>query len=205
MRRMKYACSDRVGTDRAVTGRAGTASMVHTAVFIGLLAVGAMGCTTARQPSVLEQRRADELVNTGTVYLRQGSLREAAAAFEVAEDLAGSAAALDGLGCVALLRRRYTEAERLFWGALERDPRYTHVLGNIALVYELQGKREEARRFHIEALKAYPDSYRFRNNYAAFLHAEKAPATRTQQELTRAQVINTHPVILSNLANIRKQ
>ncbi|NDF15993.1 hypothetical protein EB061_11860, partial [bacterium] len=107
------------------------------------------------------------MVDVGTRFLRERNFSEARQAFELASELAPMAAAVDGLGCVALLEGRYEVAERYFWEAYEMDRTYEEALVNVGLVKELRGQREEARAIYLEYLSKNPLSAVARNNVAA--------------------------------------
>ena len=76
--------------------------MLLGALLLPLLS--AVGCLLPG--SIPDERfeQAERLVDEGTLALRDGKLEEAQAAFSLSRDLAPLAAALDGQGCVALLR-----------------------------------------------------------------------------------------------------
>lgn len=164
------------------------------------------GCANVRQPELADRNRTKELIEQGRYYLRSGDLDKASAAFEVALEIAPAAAAFDGLGCVALLRGHYSEAERYLWKAYESDESYNHSLGNLALLYEARGEVSQAGSMYEWALQADPKNFRVRNNYAVYLAehtGEKSlPTDRVKRELLKAHALAEHPVIEDNLKSI---
>ena len=166
------------------------------------------GCAELPGVDPHEALRAESLLDQGILKLRQGQLDDAAAAFQVAYEIAPSAGALDGLGCVALLSRNFAQAERLFLRALETEPEYRNALGNLGLLYELTGRRREALQLYQAAIRSNPRNFRFRNNLAALL-AEGASSERERAEalnqLREAAALASHPLIMSNLAMLRNK
>jgi tetratricopeptide (TPR) repeat protein len=110
------------------------------------------------------------------------------------------AAAVDGLGCVALLDGRYEVAERYFWEAYEMDRTYEEALVNVGLVKELRGQREEARAIYLEYLDKNPLSAVARNNLAALEYDRGMGTMVTIDELEKAIVLSDQVVIRDNLA-----
>ena len=160
-------------------------------------------CATVREVSLEEQHKAQVLVDQGTAFLRRGDLHRAQASFEVSRDLGGGAAALDGLGAVAFRKGEYDEAEKYFMAAIQSDREYSMALGNLALLYELTGREEEARTVYQYALQVSPDDVRARNNYAARLYDDqKRPQAFI--ELMRAEAVARHPIVEDNLRKAEK-
>jgi Tfp pilus assembly protein PilF len=160
------------------------------------------GCTAQRQPSLDDEVRARELIDQGVLELRAGGLEQARASFELAYELAPSAAALDGMGCAAMLQGDVAGAEKLLLSAYEFDQEYTNSLGNLALLYEIQGMREEARRLYERAVQENPKNFRFRNNFAAFLieyGSEASDRARAREQLQKARAMAPHPLVGENL------
>ena len=148
--------------------------------------------------------RANELIDQGVLLLRAGQLDQAEASFAVAQEIADFAAALDGLGCIALLRGNYTRAERLFRRAYEMDDSYDHVLGNLALLYEMQGDRAQAKHFYKHALSDNPKSFRFRNNFAIFLYENDLEnRERIIYELEKAFALANDKLMQQNMKRVR--
>jgi tetratricopeptide (TPR) repeat protein len=110
------------------------------------------------------------------------------------------AAAVDGLGCVALLEGRYEVAERYFWEAYEMDRTYEEALVNVGLVKELRGQREEARAIYLEYLGKNPLSAVARNNLAALEYDRGMGTMVTIDELEKAIALSDQVVIRDNLA-----
>ena len=73
-----------------------------------------VGCFIPRSVPESDARKADALVDVGTRFLRERRLSEAKKAYELAFELAPVAAAVDGLGCVALHEGLYEVAEGYF-------------------------------------------------------------------------------------------
>lgn len=168
------------------------------AAYLGVLVL--MSCVPTRVDNIDSTFRSDELIDAGVVQLRAGRLREAQAAFEVAEQLTGdNPAAVDGKGCVALMRGEFEEAERLFWKAYHTG-QYDDVLSHLALLYELKGEKEQARLFFEEAVRRNPGSFRARNNRAAFLFHTNENINDVHEELLRAAALSNAPRIQMNLA-----
>lgn len=145
-------------------------------------------------------RRAHELVDVGARLLRERNFSEARQAFELASELAPMAAAVDGLGCVALVEGRYEVAERYFWEAYEMDTNYDEALVNIGLVRELRGQREQARAIYLEYLGRNPLSAVARNNLAALEYDRGMGTMGTVDALEKAIVLSDQVVIRDNLA-----
>jgi tetratricopeptide (TPR) repeat protein len=145
-------------------------------------------------------RRAHELVDVGTRFLRERNFSEARQAFELASELAPTAAAVDGLGCVALLEGSYEVAERYFWEAYEMDRSYDEALVNIGLVKELRGQQGEARAIYLKYLGKNPLSAVARNNVAALEYDTGMGTMWTVDALEKAIVLSDQVVIRDNLA-----
>ena len=171
--------------------------MLHSSIL--LCAVQMLGCI--RPSTIPEERfqRAYELVDVGTGFLRERDLREAQKAFELASELAPVAAAVDGLGCVALLEGRYLEAEALLTEAYEMDRSYDEALANKGLLREVQGDREGARRIYMEYLGKNPSSAAVRNNLAALEYDSGMRKMKTKQALEKAITLSDQTVIRDNL------
>jgi Tfp pilus assembly protein PilF len=151
--------------------------------------------------------KATELIDRATLLLREGMLGEAQAGYEVAVSVMQLPAAYDGLGSVAFRRKDYSEAAKYFWKAYELDSDYSHVLANLALLYEVTGNRERANELYIRAVKENPDYALVRNNYAVFLAYDfeyEPNADQAYAELQRARVLAQHPVIEDNLKQLSR-
>lgn len=171
---------------------------------IALLALSA-GCSPV---SVIPEERfvaAHRLVDVGTRFLRERRLEDADRSYELASELAPTAAAVDGRGCVALIRGDYVGAERFFEQAYWMDAGYDDALLNLGLVRELQGDIEGARANYMEYLDKYPESPIARNNLAVLEYDAGRGTMETARELVKARVLSDHSVINHNLAMLSKQ
>lgn len=168
-----------------------------------LLTVSLAGCVPlGPQPTGLEeQQKALALIDQGTAYLRAGALDEAKAAFEISYDLQVSAAAMDGLGCVAFHTGDLEAAREYFLGAYRFAPDYSPSLTHLALLYDYIGATEEAYELHARALQEEPDLIEARNNMAVIL-GEQGDSLEAKQELLRAFVVQPHRVLGKNLEAI---
>jgi len=162
------------------------------------------GCVFGMNPSMDDEQEVSRLVDEGILHMREGDLDRAKANFELAGDLTVSAAAVDGLGCIAFLQEDYALAEELFWQAYETDSTYNNSLGNLALLFEKQGRKAEAEKLFAQAMREDPKNFRMRNNYAAYLGDNKGPKERAFSELYKAQALFNHPMIYDNI-NILKE
>jgi Flp pilus assembly protein TadD len=175
-------------------------------VLAGCLAL--VGCVAGIQPSVQEVMRAENLVEQGALNLRRGELDQAEACFALAQELAPSAAALDGLGCVAMLRGDAKTAQKHFLNAYAFDENYRNSLGNLALLYESQGLMREARTLYERAITENPENFRFRNNFAAFL-IDYGSGGRDRRiaagELQKAKAVAPCPVVEHNLEKLAEE
>lgn len=158
-----------------------------------------LGCFAPGAIPETRFKRAVHLVDVGTRFLREGSLTEARKAFELASELAPVAAAVDGLGCVALLEGRYTSAEGYFREAYEMDSSYDEALVNLGLLKELQGEHEAARAIYLEYLEKEPSSAKARNNLAALEYDVGRGRMETIGALEKAIVLSNQTVIRDNL------
>ena len=171
---------------------------------ISIMTLSALACSPSAPPEAIDVRDADALVSQGTLLLRHEKLEEAEAAFRVALDLYDSPAAVDGLGCVAMLRGDAARAQALFIRAYEMDESYTNSLGNLALLYELLGFTDEAKLLYQRALLENPRNYRFRNNFAAFLHDKVMRTELSREEFRKAQALVKHEIIEDNLDTLER-
>lgn len=164
-----------------------------------------VGCS-GRGVLIEEHQRAVTLVDQGTLQLRQGELEGAQASFEMAIQLGGLAQALDGLGCVALLRGEFKLAEEYFLAAYERDSTYDNPLANLALLYDLTGRRPEAEKLYLKALGQDPMNIPTRGNFYSFISdsliGREAEARRG---LLHAQALGDHPILRENLRRLALQ
>lgn len=166
------------------------------------------------QKQVEQGNMLNAMIDKGVQFLRVGDLNQAQAAFSVAQEIKPSAVALDGLGCVAMMRGEYSDAEQLFVSAYKLDSQYSRAIGNLALLYDLSAEYELARRFYEAALKLEPDNYQIRTNYAVLIEEagrrvakdnaryqlKKQRAAWAKQELLKAYALAEHPIIAHNKA-----
>lgn len=172
-----------------------------------ILLIGAALTSCAVPVSIDSHARqlALQLVDEGIIHLRSGDLAGAGSSFEVSLEIQPTPEAIDGLGCTALLAGKYEEAEVLFIKALQFDEGYSHALGNLALLYDLMGRKELALNIYERALKESPQDFRVRNNFAGVLNDKEAGKNNQKVvtgELRKASVLATHPVIMSNMRKV---
>jgi Flp pilus assembly protein TadD len=155
-------------------------------------------------PQVPEERlnQAVKLVEEGSEHLRLGRLDEASAAFSVAVELAPLAAAVDGQGCVALLRGDFGQAERLFTAAYEMDGSYDEALANLALLMDVSGQKERAKQLYEQSVSAMPGHVGVRNNRAVLEYEQGQRKILVVQELEKAGLLAKHGVVSENLARM---
>jgi tetratricopeptide (TPR) repeat protein len=170
---------------------------LHISITIGVLQLG--GCVRASPIPEERFQQASELIDAGTGFLREQDLAAARTAFELAHELAPMAAAVDGLGCVALLEGRYPEAETLFTRAYQMDRDYDDALVNLGLVKEVQGEREEARDIYMKYLHKNPASAGVRNNLAALEYDGGRRTMLVVEALKKAVTLSNQAVIRENL------
>ena len=155
------------------------------------------GCANMRVPTAQEQHKALDLVDQGVREMRLGDLVRARMNFLLSYELVESAAALDGIGCVALLEKKYDEAEIAFIRVMKAFPEYTQVYANMALLLEQRGANDRAMDYYQTALDLQPDDFKVRNNYAVLLQklGKKAEA---RVQLLKAEALMRHPLITTN-------
>ena len=166
-----------------------------------------VGCTPLQEPSLNDYRESLTQIDKGVLKLREGELEEAKAAFKVSLELNPSAAAYDGLGCVAIMEKRYSDAETLLWKAYNMDRQYDHVLGNLAFLYEAKGEIQTAKRFYLEAIDKNPSQFRFRNNFAAYLwdHESYGNSSRgALEQLRKARSLSDDELIQQNIVRLEE-
>ena len=120
-------------------------------------------------------------------------------------ELSPNAAAVDGLGCVAMLQQDFRRAEKLFIEAYEMDRDYYHALGNLALLYEMQGEQQRALRMYKRAIKNNPTNVHFRNNFGVFLFEQEVgrqPEYRALLELQKAAALAPNARVVDNIETI---
>lgn len=157
------------------------------------------GCFGSKVPQYRIDR-AYQLVEDGTKALRAGKLEDADAAFSIAVDLAEVPAAVDGRGCVALLKGDWERAERFFLKAHALDGDYTRALGNLGLLRDLQGRKEEAKILYSKVLTYDPENWEVRNNLGVLEYELKGSTLEALQQLKRAELSNDNGVIRRNIA-----
>ena len=162
---------------------------------------------TKRNYNPLNRGKAKRLINQGTVYLHANDLDRALASFEVAHDLAGLPEAVDGAGCVAMLRGDHDSAEALFRRAYDIDNNYYDAIGNLALLFENQGELTKAYHTYKMAIDGAPGNFRIRNNFAAFLAEYNIRGdgdTDAMSELKKAESLGDHKYISNNVELLQR-
>jgi Flp pilus assembly protein TadD len=149
-------------------------------------------------------QQAVGLVDQGVKKLHEGKVDEASMAFSLAAELAPLAAAVDGQGCVALLKGDFARAEELFNRAYQMDNSYDDALGNLALLMDLTGRPEKAKALYNQAIDKIPDHVGFRNNKAALEYDRGERKMVVIQELEKAALIGDSPVVKANLDILKK-
>lgn len=183
---------------------------LHSATFILRIPIlfsvmFAHGCIRGSPIPETRFKRASELVDIGTGFIREHDLVEARKAFELASELAPVAAAVDGLGCVALLEGRYAEAETLFTEAYEMDRTYDDALANLGLLKDIRGEREEARTIYMRYLEKNPASAGVRNNLAALEYDGGRRRMTIVEALEKAITLSDQAVIRDNLVVLKEK
>ncbi|NMC62800.1 MAG: tetratricopeptide repeat protein [SAR324 cluster bacterium] len=170
-------------------------ALIHLILIIFLSA-----CSVIETPDPFQIQQAELHVDRGSIYLELNDLQRAEAEFGLALEIAPLAAAMDGLGCVTMMKGDFKEAEKLFQKAHEMDISYHHSLANLALLYEIQGDKRKAQEFYEEEIGLELMDYRARNNYAALRYDLFEDLDEAQGLMLQAQAINTHPLIQDNLS-----
>lgn len=169
-------------------------------VFAVLLqAVPLSGCVWTRGVPAQRYEQAEALVEQGLRSLRDQRLADAQSAFSMAYDLVPLAAALDGQGCVAFVRGDTNEAEVFFRRAYKSDKGYYQALAHLALLYDVTGRRDEARRMYDEVLEREPEAAQVRNNRAAMEFERGGDRQWVAQELSKASLLLPDGVVTENL------
>lgn len=174
--------------------------LLHVVLIMCGQAIG--GCFMSGTVSDERYKQALQLVDQGTSKIREGKLREAQVAFSMAEDLAPIAAAVDGQGCVALLSGELDRAEGLFKRAYDMDGSYDQALANLALLNDIRGNHEEAKKLYDKAVESIPESVSARNNRAALEYDRSGRKMEVVQELEKAGLIADHHVVRENLTRL---
>ena len=150
-----------------------------------------------------QNTQALDQIDKGVLALRDNRLEDAEASFNVAFELAQLPAALDGLGCVSLIKGDLDIAEQYFTQAYEMDSEYNTPLGHLALIHELKGETLKADRLYKMALEEEPENFRARNNYAVLVANDDQKLALN--ELLRAKALVEHPVIDENIKRLRNE
>lgn len=181
-------------------------TFIHRAVITGVLVLPIWLCGCFLSPQVSDDRykQAEKLVEQGSEHLRLGRLEEASAAFSVAVELAPLAAAVDGQGCVALLKGDFRQAERLFTAAYEMDASYDEALANLALLMDLSGRKERAKELYDQSVRVMPGHVGVRNNRAVLEYEQGQRKMLVVKELEKAGLLAEHGVVAENLARMRR-
>jgi len=166
--------------------------------------VATSGCFLGGQVREDRYQQAVGLVDQGVKKLHEGKVDEASMAFSLAAELAPLAAAVDGQGCVALLKGDFARAEELFNRAYQMDNSYDDALGNLALLMDLTGRPEKAKALYNQAIDKIPDHVGFRNNKAALEYDRGERKMVVIQELEKAALIGDSPVVKANLDILKK-
>jgi len=180
----------------------GAASPIRRYMLAVLLALS--GCWLPAGVPEERYQRAQQLVDEGTRALQEQRFDAAQVSFSLAYDLAPLAAALDGQGCVALVRGEYERAEELFRAAHESDEGYDHALANLALLYDVTGRSREALELYDRVLREDPQAAPVRNNRAALAHDLAADRRWVADELLKASLSVSDGVVTENLRVARR-
>ena len=107
---------------------------------------------------VAKYDRARNWVRAGTYYYERGDLNKALQKYAQALELnPESTDAFTGAGNVALLKKKYPEALRLYQMAEEVEPMNAQVKFNLGLAYARMGDMGASERKFEEALQIFPD------------------------------------------------
>ena len=167
-------------------------------ILCSLLLCSACSVPSVRPVTLGDQQKSLVLIDQGTQNLRLGKLEEARAAFELAKQLNGAPAAIDGLGCIAFLRGDFSIAKEYFLQAYSIDDTYIESRSHLALLYDYLGHKNESEIVYKRAMKHQPDNPLARNNYGAFLENDMR-ASAASEEFYKAFALLPHPVIDSNV------
>jgi tetratricopeptide (TPR) repeat protein len=166
-----------------------------------------LGCSLQRH-SWKDRKQAEALVERGIVLMRGGEFEKAYAAYELAYDTFPLANALDGKGCIALLKGNFDEAEKYFSLAADQNPHYTVWKANLALLRELQNRPESALDLYRSYLKKKSFDPKRRSNYSAFLYDKGASLGVTEDvliELRKSVVVGGGAIAVHNVVVAEKQ
>jgi tetratricopeptide (TPR) repeat protein len=169
-------------------------------------AVTLPGCFAPPSPApVQRQMRAEELIAQAVLFLRDERLEEAEGAFVLSISLLPSAAATDGLGCVAYRRGDLRQAEQLFLRAIELDREYFAAYSNLGLLYDRVGDVRLARKYFNVAIELQPDDSQTRVNHGVLLASSRDPAFREEaaKEFVRGAVGGSNGIAPENFRRLR--
>ena len=162
------------------------------------------GCPAQAPVSLDRHSEALGLLDRGSEELRGLDLDAAEASFALSLELEGSAAAMDGLGCVSLLRGQLDQAESYFERVRAFDPEYDRVYSNLALLYEIRGNQSKARQLYRRALLRSPGDVGTRNNFAGLLF-DRNELKLGRAELLKARAMEKNPIVQNNLSTITRK
>jgi Flp pilus assembly protein TadD len=160
------------------------------------------GCAIKSRTPEAQYQRALNLVDQGTLLLREERFDEADASFSLAYDVVPLAAALDGQGCVALLRGEWDRAEKFFREAYTMDEGYDEAAANLALLLDARGEPERARELYRWYLSRHPEDAAVRNNMAALEFDQGGDKSLILQELMRAAAVSRHGAVVDNITRV---
>lgn len=160
------------------------------------------GCMIPKEIPAERYDRALELVDQGTELLRAQRWQEALATFSLAEEVAPIAAAVDGQGCASMMLGDVEIAEQHFKDAYEMDEEYNSSVANLALLYDVTGRRDEALKLYEKFFKEHPDRSAPRNNYAAVLDDLGREQGEVVRELRKAAALQSNEIIEQNITQV---
>lgn len=165
-------------------------------------------CSFIFERSEEDKLKALQLIDQGTLHLREGNLEDAKASFILSNDINESAAATDGLGCVSFMKQDYIEAEKLYIKAYRMEDNYFNSLANLALLYEQTHSKKEARKLYELAVNANPTNFKIRSNFGAFLYDNYSKnsdeSALGKEELYKAKNILPAKIITDNIKLIEE-
>lgn len=170
---------------------------------IFIVAAMMVGCVP-----VMPHRHAIEegsrLLGEGMVALRRGELHQADTAFRLAWELTQSPQALDGRGCVALLRGDIDEARQWFTALTTRFPDYLQGQVHLGMVYEKGGDLRQAEALYRRVLTLDRSNVSARMNLIAVQYRlGKVSREQVEEELRGLQLLDNQPFLAVNLQRMR--
>lgn len=84
------------------------------------------------------------------------------------------------------------------------DATYDASLANLALLYDLTGDKEKARRLYHVVLTRHPESAQVRNNFAGVLLDLEGDRPKARRELVKASELLPHGVIQDNITRLER-